>query len=240
VSVLVELSIDDFHFTSVGENLRDQLEIRITALDAAEKPVHGHRQTLGLDLNSRTHQSMLRYGLRAMSGMELPPGAYRLRVFVHERGADRRGSVFYDLDIPACGKKPTVMGGVFLGSLKETIVPIATTADEKTGFDFPPSTRRAFESDDHLLIQTEVCALAASHVDVSSRILGSDGKALLELTKGYELGDAATSQPAIVHQERIPLESLSTGDYLLELIARDPGSGHETRRQIPFEIISSI
>jgi hypothetical protein len=231
------MGIEDFDFTARGEKLRDEVEIRVTAFDRKGKLVERHRHTLKLDLGIRSHSSVLRHGIRALSGIDLRPGDYRLRVFVLERGGDRRGSVFYDLEVPSCGKSSLTMGGLFLGSLKETIVYISAVDGEKKSFSFPPSTRRAFDADDEILIQTEVCNTVSPQTEVSTLVRGLDGTKVVELTELYD--EARASGKGVVHDARVSLEGLAAGNYVLEVVARDPMSRKETGRTIRFEVIGS-
>jgi hypothetical protein len=237
VSVLLHMGIEDFEFAARGEKLRDEVEIRVTAFDRKGKLVERHRHTLKLDLGARSHPSMLRHGIRTLSGIDLRPGDYRLRVFVLERGGDRRGSVFYDLEVPSCGKSSLTMAGLFLGSLKETIVHISAVDGEKKSFSFPPSTRRTFDADDEILIQTEVCNTVSPQTEVSTLVRGSDGTKVVELTELYD--ESGASAKGVVHDARVPLEGLAAGHYVLEVVARDPVSRKETGRKIRFEVIGS-
>lgn len=235
VSVLLDMEVGNFQFDSSGNKLRDEVEIRVTAFDLEGKIAERQHRVLTLDVEPRTHRSMLRHGLRVLSRIDLHPGTYRLRVFALERGGGHRGSVFYDLEVPSCGKRSLVMGGLVVGSLKETIVPIVAGEDEKAGFSFPPSTRRTFTADDELLIQTEICNAATAQTEVSTVVRGAEGSTAVDLDEHYR----GTSSSATVHYARVPLKGLPPGPYSLEVVARDPESRFQSRREVHFEIAGS-
>lgn len=238
VSLVVDMDVAGFVFAPVADTLHDQVEIEVTVFDRRGKVVNGQKQTLTLDLKPRTHRSMLRHGFRAVSDIELPPGAYRLQVVAQENGGDRRGAVHYDLEVPECGRKGIVMGGVFLGSLKETIVPVAVAPEMKRRLNFPPTTLREFSPDDQILLQTEVCDTSASLVDLNTTLVGEDGAKVIDFSTQYEVG-AEDDGMQIVHHKRIPLRKIPQGSYLLELTARNPETNEEVTRTLRFAIASS-
>ncbi len=181
----------------------------------------------------------MRHGFRAVSEIELAPGAYRLQVVAQETGGDRRGAVQYDLVVPQCGRKGIVLGGVFLGSLKETVVPVAVSPEVKRRLSFPPTTLREFSPDDQILLQTEACDTSAGLVDLETTLVGENGVVVIDFSTRYEVGEATDTGAGVVHHKRIPLQKIPPGNYLLELTARNPETHSKATRTLRFAIASS-
>ncbi len=230
VPIIVEMGIDGFEFTGEEGKLRDGVELTAIALDQQGQVVASEKRRLDIFVSSRLRDLMRVHRFRAMTRLDLPAGTYQLRLMVREEGAGKKGTVHFDLEIPDCSGKSLSMGGIFVGSLRQSFIPVSIGAEEKRDFAFAPSTVRIFAPDDELLVQTEVC-LSGESLVVETDVRGIDGSLLSRNATSYEVREST-----LRHRTRIPLDDLGTGSYLLQLTARDPAGGAEAVRQIAFEI----
>ncbi len=219
VVLLIEASIDGFRFEQRESKLHDSVELYAVALDDAGKAVREIRRDFKLSLPPRTHEVMLRSGLRMGTVLELPPGAYQIRVAALEKGGGRRGSLFHDLEVTDHQGSGLGLSPLVVTTGAESRIPILAAEEDQHPVWALPSTRSAFSNNDELWILTEIYwDGAASELSVSTTLKSTEGALVFESVEDRSDGRR--------HRRRIPLSKLPPGEYLLEVRA-ETSSGEE-------------
>src|SRR5262249_49624133 len=94
----------------------DKIELTYATLDLSAKTVASGRKTLDLAVRPETRQAIAERGMRFVTGFEVPPGRYQLRVAAQELGGGKTGSVFWNLEVPDFTKGSLVMGTLAITS----------------------------------------------------------------------------------------------------------------------------
>jgi hypothetical protein len=148
---------------------------------------------------------------------------------------DTRGSVYVDVDVPDFRKAKLSLSGVVLNSALPS-APVAPPRALRDIVPLAPTTERAFRTSD--IVTAFLRAYQGGDdklapVALKIQILDAVGKSVLDRT---ETIDAArfTDERAADYQLRLPLSTLTTGDYLLTFEA---SSGKITaRRDVRFQV----
>jgi hypothetical protein len=161
--------------------------------------------------------------------LELPPGAYQIRVAALEMGGGRRGSLFLDVEIPDYGAPALSMSPILVASGTESEVPVLATEEDQRSVWALPSTRSTFSRRDELWILTEIYWDGEpSELNVSTTLKSTDGVLVLE-----SMVDGSSGWR---HRQRIPLSRVPPGEYLLEVGVETTSGGEEVVRGAVIEV----
>jgi VWFA-related protein len=223
VGIVAQIVARDVTFTEKEGKFASALEMSYVALAKDGKVAAGNRETLNLALKPDTHQRVLQAGFRVQSRLELPPGAYQLRVAAREPGG-KTGSVFYDIVVPDFSKDPLAVSGLFVTSATAALVPTAGSLPEvKTVLPGPPTTARTFAANDELAILAEIYdnQVKQPHTVYISTTLKAEGSKSVFSTddqrSSKELGGA---KGGFGYTSRVPLKGLEPGLYVLRVEAK--------------------
>ena len=173
---------------------------------------------------------------QVLTRIDVPnPGRYELRISAHSAVTDTRGSIYVDVEVPDFRKEKLSLSGVLLSNALSTV----PTAPPRVFGDItlaPPTTERAFAPSDPVtaflrLYQGGNDRVAPALVNV--KILDASGKAIFSHVEPFAADRFEASRSAD-YQLRLPLATLTTGDYLLTFEA---AMGKiSTKRDVRFQI----
>ena len=236
VPVVVEVAIDKFRFDEKDGELHDRVEILIVALDDKGEVVENQPRGYDLAIRPEIRDYMLEDGFRSMLVLELPPGSYQLRIGVHETGADRIGSVYYDLDVPGTADDDPVMSGLLLTSRDDSGIPVAASEEDKKRVPVIPSTRRRFASDDELIVYAEAFEpkkeSARTDLTLQALVRSAAGDVVYQLGNRDEM--KTRSSDHLSQEFRIDLSRLPPGHFTLELQTLDEDGSIRANRSTLF------
>jgi VWFA-related protein len=207
-----------------------ELEWEVRAFDPEGRPrgIQQQKARLGLAASGGDVQ------LELLTRLDLKPGAYQLRLAVHDRAQNRSGSVYADVDVPDFGKAAVSMSGVLLSASgpqaapRDALSPLVSIV---------PTARRTFDATDRVaafvrVYQSGDVKKPAAPVPFTIRLTGTDETPLVSQQQTLETA-RFTARAADVNFE-LPIASLKPGPYLLTLEAM---LGKTTaRRDVRFEI----
>ena len=223
VPVIVEASIDGFRFTETNARISDRIDIAYMVLDQRGKAIENLTRSFDLTVRPEVRELLLKDGFRTMTVLELEHGSYQLRVGVHERGANRTGSVHYQLDVPERKKDAPVMGGLFLTSRRNSEVPVAARDEDRIRVALIPTTRRRFAPDDEITFYAETYKATKkdkqTDLTIETQIRGSGGEIVYTSTEPSDITESSSKR--LVSESRFDLSKLPPGQYVLELSVRD-------------------
>jgi VWFA-related protein len=236
VPVVVETAIDGFHFAEKDGHLNDKVEISVFALDDNGEVVENQRRSFALSIRPEVRGFMLEDGFRSMLVLELPPGSYQLRIGVHETGADRAGSVHYDLEVPERADHEPVMSGLLLTSRKNNGIPFAAREEDKNRVPVIPSTRRRFTPDDELLVYAEAFApkkkSAQTDLTIRALVRRAGGEVVSQIGESDTKEDRSSDH--LSSEFRVDISTLPPGHYTLELQILDENGSLRAKRSTLF------
>jgi hypothetical protein len=235
------MAIDQFGFTERDGKQEDHVELSVVVLDKRGKTQARSSKEFNLALRPKTYQLMLQAGFRIMTTLELGPGAYQLRVAVTESGAGRSGLLFYDLEVPDYGASRLVITPLVVTSSIESRIPVIADREDRDKVLLLAATRRSFSPADTLLVLAEIYPARRDRdrpqiLGISTTLKASDAKSVFQAVeeRGAELSGP---DEGIIHRAEIPLSGLDSGDYLLEVKARNRAGGEEETRQVLITVL---
>ena len=198
---------------------QDQVDLNLRAFTSDGTEISQDAQVIPITVPAaRTDGSDSRYEL--LTRVELPtPGRYELRLSVRSEVSASRGSVYVDVDVPDFNKAAVALSGVIVNAIGGA--PAAPPRVLNALTPLSPTTERTFGRQD--LISTFLRVYQggtgpAGAVTLKTRILDATGKNVFD--------NAETLDPARFDDQRsaaitfrLPLSTLSAGDYLLKFEA---------------------
>ena len=241
VAVIVELDGSDLTFAERDGLFLDTVELSLTILDEEGKIAGGETQSLELELQPATHESVARYGLKVVSRFDLEPGRYQIRVASHESGGGKSGGVLHDLEVPDFSEGKLQISGIALASADASRTP-TVRSDEQLREVLPtqPTTLRVFLEGDELFLFAEIYdneTRTAHSVDITTSIRADDGRVVFEIADVRTSDELEGRRGGYGHVVRMPLEGVSPGLYVLRTEARSRLDRDATvMRELPFRI----
>ena len=144
------------------------------------------------------------------------PGKYELRLSAHSVTADSRGSVYVDVEVPDFGKEKVSLSGVIVSNALSS-TPAAPTRLLRDVVPNVPTTERAFKKSDTVTAFLRVYQGGndkLATVPVKVKIQDAAGKTAVESTETFE-GTRFSADRSADFQFRLPLSTLTSGDYLV-------------------------
>jgi tetratricopeptide (TPR) repeat protein len=222
-----------------GNGAAGEVELALIAVDEGGRVQAGDRVLVPPGWDGEAREVVQRQGLRFVRRIELPAGRHQLRVAVREGAGGRRGSVFYDLQVPRYAETKLAMSGVLLTSRAAAETPTLAFDDVvKSLLDAPPTVARTFTPDDVLTVYAEVYdALEGDHdLSVTTRVTGADGGEVLRADDQRASAALQTGGGGVRHRIEIPLARFAPGTYVLRTEATPTVGGSRAAREVSFEV----
>lgn len=205
----------------------DGLELAFFGVSERGKPTEGTRTVLNLTLRPETYQRVQRSGLRANPRIALPPGRYQLRIGARQAGANRVGSVFYDLQVPDFAKTALMMSGLLLTAPSSdrllTALPDPDPAVSKL-LRGAATSRREFARTDILSVLAEIYDNTKSRqshqIDLATELLSETGSKVFSERDTLTNGADGKAWSSYVYLRQLPLSGVAPGRYLLRVEAQ--------------------
>jgi VWFA-related protein len=231
VVMAIELDVNAFRFTEGNGTMNGRAEVTFTAGDLQGKVRGSGRHTLDLTLRPETLARAKERGLRVITGVDLPPGRYQLRVAAGEEGG-RAGSVLYDIDVPDFSRGALTMSGVSvtsaLAAQTPTVLPKNPLGDFLPG---PAVTTREFARDDELALFAEFYENApgapAHRFDITTTLRADGGRVVYQDTDERSSTELQGAQGGYGYTARVPLRDVEPGLYVLRVEGRSRLAGRE-------------
>ena len=226
VPVVVEADITGFRFTEEEGKRRDRVEVYIEARDGRGVAAGPRHNALDLVLRHQDHARMLTNGLRYLALLQLPPGAYQLRIGVYEHGAGLGGSVVSELEVPrpSCGLQ---ISPLLVSSRLESKVSVVSRKEDRERLPLLPSPQRAFGSCDEISTYAEMGGRVSYPVEVETLVRNAEGKVVSQSSERLKEPSAARSN--------MDLSKFQVGSHLLEVRAL-ASDGRRAEQKLPFQV----
>jgi len=169
------------------------------------------------------------------SRLDVAPDKYELWLTAHDGRTDRIGGVFYNLEIPDFAARAITISGVVMGRDPTEAVPLPAAFAGVVPI--VPSTSRTFGQDDAIsaffqVYQGRETALAP--VALTIKVLDDKGVTKFEVTEALAPGKFSSNRGSD-YRLKLPLDTLTTGRYLLTIEAK-LGERISPRRDVPFSV----
>jgi VWFA-related protein len=240
VAVIVEFNGPDIVPDPANVPAGDKIDLTFATLDLGGKVVASGRKSMSLDVRPETRQSIAEHGMRLVTGFDVPPGRYQLRVAAHEGAGDKAGSVFWNLEVPDFTKSPITMGNLAISAPSAVRTP--TSDDSSTLKDIlpgPPTASREFRLEDTLAVYTEVYDNEASKphsVDLSATVRTDDGTQVFVTKDERNSSEIKADRGGYTYLARVPLQDLVPGRYVLTVEAKSRLGGDPVTKEIQFTV----
>jgi len=213
----------------------EEIELAVRSFTTTGDPKAGDDQVIPITVPAaRADADVSRYEVLARIDVA-KPGPYHLRLSAHSAASETRGSVYVDVEVPNFRKDKLSLSGVVLNNALPS-GPVAPARLLREVTPLVPTTERAFIQSDVVtaflrVYQGGTDKLAS--VPMKVRILDGAGKAVFDKTESLAADRFATERAA-EYQLRLPLATLTAGDYLLTFEAT---SGKvNVRRDVRFQV----
>jgi VWFA-related protein len=239
VAATIHVSGRGLPFRQDGDRAVNEIEVSLLAIDQEGRVRDGGRMLARPRLLAPTRERVLSLGLRFVRRLDLPPGRYQLRVAAREAEQGKRGSVFYDLEVPGFGGEELAMSGVLVTSKSAPRTLTASTDDQvERLLETPPTVTRTFATDDVLSTYTEVYPGRKTPRDLTltARLTSAEGLVVFRATEERGPSDLG-ADGRLSHQVAVPLADLRPGRYVLEIEARPPGGEEAATRALAFDVV---
>lgn len=213
-----------------------KLDVGYRAIDAAGTPVASRVDSTNMQVSERTRAAIDADGWRYLTTIDLPPGAYQVRVAAREETSGAYGTVFLDVEVPEARADALVIDSVLVGSSRSGATPTAAPRRELLKM-WPvlPTARRAFARDETLVAFIQIAPSTASAAVVRVAIEDLDGRVVAAST--YEVGAAALAGGAAPIAHQAALAAMAPGDYVMTVdVAGGRHGDVASTRRVPFSV----
>lgn len=233
----------DLALTEKNGTFHNDLEIALMATSQSGKTFSGDRNTIALSLKPDSVPRMRAAGFRILSGLDLPPGQYQLRVAVREGNAKRAGSIFYDIEVPDFAKEKLSMSHIALTSATSGVAPTVRPKDPlKDLLPGPMTTYRDFATLDELALFTEVydnTGAQAHKVAIAATLKAEGGQTVFQTREERESSELAGQSGGYGFSARIPLKAAPPGVYVLRVEAQAlAGDRPSVAREVVIRVVA--
>jgi len=234
VAIALEMRADMFRFTEKAGTFLDRVQVAFSAVDPGGTIRPGNKHVLGMEMGAATAAAARERGFRVVSEIALPPGRYQLRASAAEEGANRSGSVFYDLEVPDFYKAPFAMSGIALTSASMSATPSVqpgeTLRDVLPG---PLAAGREFPRSDQVALFVEVyenVPNAPTHtIQLATTVRAEDGRVVFENREQRSSADLQGKAGGYGYGVRIPLNEFALGTYVVRIEGRSINNASAAR-----------
>jgi len=239
VAVTIEVAAGGLTFEPKGDKVFNAVDVAILPVDTAGRThaiALGHPQlTIAPALAAQVEAN----GLRLSHRLTLGPGAYQLRIAVHEQGRGASGSVICDVEVPDPAKPGLVMTPILTSSSAARQVPSAYNDDVLIrALGGPATTRRAFGADETLSAYAELIdagATTARDVDLLTIVRDAQGKDIVTSPQPRANQRVAPGQ-SFAYAVDVPLKAFAPGRYVLRVEARASGLPEPLAQELAFDV----
>lgn len=225
VALALEMRADAFRFTEKGGTFLDRVQVAFSAVSASGTIRPGSKHVLGMEMSAATATLARERGFRVVSEIALPPGRYQLRASAAEEGANRSGSVFYDLEVPDFYKAPFAMSSVALASAYTSATPTVQPSDAlRDVLPGPLATGREFPRNDQVALFAEfyenVPNTPSHTIELATTVRAEDGRVVFENREQRSSADLQGKSGGYGYSVRIPLTEFAPGTYVIRMEGR--------------------
>jgi hypothetical protein len=233
VAVVVEMPPEGLRPATDNERYRLNISLSIGFYDRSGKSVGSDDPHIDLDIPLNAAPKVTPNGMRFVSRLTVPPGAYRFWVGAVQPGSGLRGSVMTEIDIPDFDKQPLALSGIAVSSTDARRIYTARTDDLLDDiFGGPPVAHREFMLNSDLWLYGEIYDHRSNGGDVEADVTvrSTDGKVVHKAAL-----EAAPVQ--FGHLARIPLKEIGTGSFEATIEARSSSPQPiSTTRTVAFRV----
>jgi len=245
VRLVVQVDGRDLTFATKGDAFEGALDLAVVAIDGQNgKSKSGTHFSLTMPVQEAARQQVSATGVRITARLDLPPGAYQLRIGAADTASQRVGSLHYDLTVPDFADAPLTMSGVVLTSaLASQFRTAAASPDDliRKALPGPPTVSRQFRVGEELALLAEVYdndPKTPHTVDITTLLQSDDGRVVYSHEDQRSSKELGGSIGGYGHQAKIPLTGMAPGLYVLTVEARTRlGKGFAASRQVQFRIV---
>ena len=212
-----------------GAEVGETLELLVSAFTPNGDPRGSQRKTIRM--TTRTGEPL---AYDVLTRFDLPPGRYQLRLAAESTLFSKRGSVYYEIDVPDFSSEPLALSGVVLAAVGGAPAMPAGAFHPLVPMD--PTSRRRFSPTDQVRAFFQVYQGGSGRlapVDLQIRVTNERDSVVTRTTESLTPDRFANDRGADYGFE-LPLSRLEPGRYLLTVEASR--GGRTARRDIPFEI----
>ena len=216
VAVVVEMPFEGLRPATENGRYRLNIGLSIGFYDRDGKSVGGDEPNIDLNIPVDAAPKVTRNGMRIVSRIEVPPGAYRFWVGAVQPASGLRGSVMTEIDIPDFDKPSLALSGIAVSSTDARRIYTARTDDLLNDiFGGPPVAHREFSVDSDLWLYGEIYDHRSGGGEVTAEVTvkSADGEVV-----HHAPVEAAPVQ--FGHLARIPLKDIGTGSFVATIEAR--------------------
>ena len=239
VAVTIEIGPGALKFAPRGDRMFNAVDVAILPVDAGGRShamAQGHPQ---LTLAPATAAQVEANGLRLSHRLTLAPGAYQLRIAVHEQGGGASGSVICDLDVPDLTAPGLQLTPILTSATAALQVPSAYNDEVlMRALGGPATTRRAFAADETLSVYAEMIDAGATvvrDVDVLTIVRDARGKDIVKSPQPKANQRVAPGR-SFAYAVDLPLKAFAPGRYVLRVEARAAGLDAPLARELAFDV----
>ena len=216
VIVIVEIPHEALRPATDNDRYLLNIGLSIGFYDRDGRSVAGDDPNIELDIPLNAAPKVTRNGMRVVSRVPVPPGAYRLWVGAVQPLSGLRGSVMTEIDIPDFDRQPLTLSGIALSTTMARRIYTART-DELLDdiFGAPPVAHRDFSAESDLWIYGEIYDHRTGAGDVAADVIVKSPDGTIVHRTAFE---AAPVQ--FGHLAQIPLKELGPGSYTATIEAR--------------------
>lgn len=225
VAIAVEMRADMFAFTEKNGTFADRVEVAIGSLDTKGALRGGNRHVLSMEMSAQTAALARERGFRVVSEIMLPPGRYQIRVAAAEEGANRSGSIFYDLEVPDFHKPAFAMSGIAITAASAQATPTVRPKDPLADvLPAPQTTARDFARNDVVVLFAEFyenTPNAPPHtIELATTVRAEDGRTVFQSREPRSSTDLQGGSGGYGYSARIPLADVAPGTYVIRVEGR--------------------
>lgn len=216
VAVIVEMPPQGLKPVTEDGRYRLNITLQIGFYDRSGTPVAGDNPTMDLDIPLNAAPKVTPNGVRMVSRIEVPPGAYRFWVGATQTPSGLGGSVMAEIDIPDFDREPLTLSGIAVSSTEARRIFTARTDDLLDDvFGGPPVAHREFPVASDMWIYGEIYDHRAGGGDVTAEVSVRSAGGDIVYRTPFE---AAPVQ--FGHLARIPLKDVGAGSFVATIEAR--------------------
>jgi VWFA-related protein len=210
---------------AVGGSHADYVNLIVGAYEPDGKRAASERLNARVAIREGGDDPFLRYEL--LTGLQLPPGRYQLRVAAESALHAKEGSIHYDLDVPDFTKGDLHVSGVLL-----SVEPnVAVAGKDRLSAVVPvvPTSRREFWDLDRVTLFARVYRHVKSIDPVTMKVQVRDAhdRSVFERTDS-SVANLLGSSRVVDYGIALPIASLTPGPYLVTIEA---STNRETARR---------
>ena len=236
ITAALQINKDSIEFTNAADSSTAEIDILGVLYNSEGKQQDFFRKlmTVNLPLSKTTEKknSKIYYNYQA----KVKPGLYQLRVATRDVKSGRVGSTNQWIEIPDISSKKLSLSSILLGEVADS--KLSQGSNKNSVLDgVQLSVDRQFERAStirYLIFAYNFSKNVAPDLTIQTKVI-QNGKAVLE-TPVRKLSTEGQDPLRLAYAAEIPLNSLITGKYILDVSVQDRSSKETSSRQIDFEV----